>query len=169
MFFYLSFAFKSRAMPEGVSVPRRGFVVFLLTTLELGFTVAKYRFSPPKGIRCFSTGSTPSGVQIRAWWFQSPEGDSLFFYRFWGKAGDCDVRFQSPEGDSLFFYQSRRHPPRQKATPRSFSPPKGIRCFSTLLAKQDRLRTPPVSVPRRGFVVFLRLCLGQRGGQRRGI
>ena len=90
-------------------------------------------FSPPKGIHCFSTGDGRSktvwlygGVSVprrgfivfllfavflvlttRVWYeeFQSPEGDSLFFYEL----GLDEIRavyeaFQSPEGDSLFFY-----------------------------------------------------------------
>ena len=37
--------------------------------------------------------------------FQSPEGDSLFFYLVaWLTENVADEMFQSPEGDSLFFY-----------------------------------------------------------------
>ena len=38
--------------------------------------------------------------------FQSPEGDSLFFYQVGADRGwiACKNAFQSPEGDSLFFY-----------------------------------------------------------------
>jgi hypothetical protein len=41
--------------------------------------------------------------------FQSPEGDSLFFYPTPGlivTALFAAIGFQSPEGDSLFFYSS---------------------------------------------------------------
>ena len=72
-----------------VSVPRRGFVVFL------------HRIG------------VEEQVARKVLEFQSPEGDSLFFYP------EIDVRlmlfkveaFQSPEGDSLFFYGfSRQYP-----------------------------------------------------------
>ena len=37
--------------------------------------------------------------------FQSPEGDSLFFYDRRSEMGHLEeYEFQSPEGDSLFFY-----------------------------------------------------------------
>ena len=42
----------------------------------------------------------------------------------------ADKRFQSPEGDSLFFYLN---PDARRSTYwAGFSPPKGIHCFSTL-------------------------------------
>ena len=67
--------------------------------------------------------------------FQSPEGDSLFFYAH--KMATVLVRgkggFQSPEGDSLFFYVRERD--------------------------EAKARAVQVSVPRRGFVVFLPMCL----------
>ena len=40
--------------------------------------------------------------------FQSPEGDSLFFYQVTaddGEPTEYNEMFQSPEGDSLFFYR----------------------------------------------------------------
>ena len=63
--------------------------------------------------------------------FQSPEGDSLFFYSDDRSTpdGDRDAKFQSPEGDSLFFYDSRLSS--RGCYCFSFSPPKGIHCFST--------------------------------------
>ena len=64
-------------------------------------------FSPPKGIRCFSTINADS---------VSPDSTTLF---------------QSPEGDSLFFYQDIDKGLIQLDQAKSFSPPKGIRCFST--------------------------------------
>ncbi len=120
-----------------VSVPRRGFVVF------------------PRGDYQFR-------IFVNYQTFQSPEGDSLFFYNGTrlveeGVAdgeGDVSVprrgfivflpemetqpvnvavyEFQSPEGDSLFFYagDERRGQPLPHAV--------------------------VVSVPRRGFIVFLR-------------
>ncbi len=90
-----------------VSVPRRGFVVFLLTIefypvrrilfqspegdslffylfyliLDCAIGAALASFSPPKGIRCFSTRLQEERRRIRILLkFQSPEGDSLFFY-----------------------------------------------------------------------------------------
>ena len=36
--------------------------------------------------------------------FQSPEGDSLFFYIYAEATREASAMFQSPEGDSLFFY-----------------------------------------------------------------
>ena len=70
-----------------------------LASLTRGVT----SFSPPKGIHCFSTreGFGPPFRQLNK--FQSPEGDSLLFYR--GSAGESSVN-------------------RCRA---SFSPPKGIR------------------------------------------
>ena len=64
--------------------------------------------------------------------FQSPEGDSLFFYtRIWIDCNSLYV-FQSPEGDSLFFYEEFDHRMRLSRGAREcFSPPKGIHCFST--------------------------------------
>ncbi len=62
--------------------------------------------------------------------FQSPEGDSLFFYQGVGYQENFDDwEFQSPEGDSLFFY-----------LPEDF---------------EQKYGQPGVSVPRRGFIVFL--------------
>ena len=88
-----------------VSVPRRGFIVFL------------------RGTDYYGGGQSNT--------FQSPEGDSLFFYvgssvDMWAEAVH---EFQSPEGDSLFFYSMKCHP--RSPLPSSFSPPKGIHCFST--------------------------------------
>ena len=87
-----------------VSVPRRGFIVFLQGQKE--------EVEEAKGL------------------FQSPEGDSLFFYEdvdvIVTTAGDA---FQSPEGDSLFFYY----------------------CEDPVRETSEQ----HVSVPRRGFVVFL--------------
>ena len=63
-------------------------------------------FSPPKGIRLFSTRGTllrcrgPGVV-----WFQSPEGDSSLFYDLKDLADAAEAQvFQSPEGDSSLFY-----------------------------------------------------------------
>ena len=41
-----------------VSVPRRGFVVFLPAMVTVVVVLGFIRFSPPKGIRCFSTRHT---------------------------------------------------------------------------------------------------------------
>ena len=65
--------------------------------------------------------------------------------------------FQSPEGDSLFFYPYVSD--REVQEFYRFSPPKGIHCFSTCSdpACWDKFMADVVSVPRRGFIVFLRL------------
>ena len=64
-----------------------------------------HRFSPPKGIRCFSTCYLHEQQWLRENAFQSPEGDSLFFYVMAKPTGTPEyAQFQSPEGDSLFFY-----------------------------------------------------------------
>ena len=55
LFFYLLGSLLGHPLPH-VSVPRRGFVVFLLTFYANDLDQAIIRFSPPKGIRCFSTG-----------------------------------------------------------------------------------------------------------------
>ena len=86
--------------------------------------------------------------------FQSPEGDSLFFYEKALDVARVDARsFQSPEGDSLFFYEKALDVARVDA--RSFQSPEGDSLFfyaRRLLGDAD---TERVSVPRRGFVVFL--------------
>ena len=95
-----------------VSVPRRGFIVFLPI---VRLAVESY-------------------LDIK---FQSPEGDSLFFYLSIGQVLTLpDCWFQSPEGDSLFFYQERY-------------------AYELPLTELRR-----VSVPRRGFIVFLRQLAG---------
>gem|GEM_PF-3982476 len=64
--------------------------------------------------------------------FQSPEGDSLFFYEVRIMSDpDIAAAFQSPEGDSLFFYLIRSCARPMYRHSLSFSPPKGIHCFST--------------------------------------
>jgi hypothetical protein len=74
--------------------------------------------------------------------FQSPEGDSCLFYTIQVQVGSNlpENEFQSPEGDSCLFYSS----------------PIG----------KNRQNSPKVSVPRRGFVSFLRLtaCGPSPGG-----
>ena len=78
LFFYTSNGNK-RWSKEQVSVPRRGFVVFLQGVPERRFLDLCRGFSPPKGIRCFSTATAAGDGSLIAL-FQSPEGDSLFFY-----------------------------------------------------------------------------------------
>ena len=144
------------------------------------------RFSPPKGIHCFSTKMLMEIDPTAYYPFQSPEGDSLFFYEAClHTAHNFDAsfsppkgihcfstivvalaawymlkEFQSPEGDSLFLYLSKL----RKITICSilalagecFSPPKGIHCFSTRLPEVwADCGQVQVSVPRRGFIVFL--------------
>ncbi len=68
------------------------------------------RFSPPKGIHCFSTVITHETLSPSARVFQSPEGDSLFFYSpLATRCYNAILEFQSPEGDALFFYRCPRH------------------------------------------------------------
>ena len=88
-------------------------------------------FSPPKGIRCFSTLRTATNSAKENKMFQSPEGDSLFFYQI-----DCQSRF-SPSGQVsvprrgfVVFLLGRTEFSGHLVHFR-FSPPKGIRCFST--------------------------------------
>ena len=143
-------------------------------------------FSPPKGIRCFSTTGAPDYFKrILLYGLQSPEEDSLFFYVYHvGDDGDHEVGFQSPEGDSLFFYPQgsgavdaayRVSVPRRgfvvflpegiyKAYFRyqaSFQSPEGDSLFfyKRLRKSSPRSSAESVSVPRRGFVVFLRVAL----------
>ena len=90
--------------------------------------------------------------------FQSPEGDSLFFYVRQSMSVLASTgSFQSPEGDSLFFYQANVSaivPGRVKVF--AFQSPEGDSLFfySQLVAFRLR-RSARVSVPRRGFIVFL--------------
>ena len=115
-----------------VSVPRRGFVVFLLDfepTIVVGRMPAS--FQSPEGDSWFFYDFRYIGAYEGVLYeFQSPEGDSLFFYRGqppW--AGAAEMKFQSPEGDSLFFYTPTATPTPTRTE--GFSPPKGIHCFST--------------------------------------
>ena len=141
-----------------VSVPRRGFVVFLRSGGRYSNHVARNRFSPPKGIRCFSTragtGEPKGGITC----FSPPKGIRCFstlrlstmlllFYRqkcrvsvprrgfvvfllgYFPTVLRIERAFQSPEGDSLFFYQ--------------------------IVGCQGLRQHGSVSVPRRGFIVFL--------------
>ena len=147
----------SRCSESGwlVSVPRRGFIVFLHEVRVVdgcadpafqspegdslffygdfcarGIVKRVLGFSPPKGIHCFSTCYGLYAIACFGCAFQSPEGDSLFFYnRDSELSPEQVIGFQSPEGDSLFFYWTRR---------------------------VEELGIDKVSVPRRGFIVFLR-------------
>ena len=143
-----------------VSVPRRGFVVFLHVVVSKECCARKEKGDvsvPRRGFVVFLPIST---LAVQIWTptatFQSPEGDSLFFYQDLHKKVErggikvsvprrgfvvflpgraerrslCTCEFQSPEGDSLFFYLLRRWP-RSRLLGGCFSPPKGIRCFST--------------------------------------
>ena len=127
----------SYAPPDNVSVPRRGFIVFLLGTQgDTGVQGDTGAFQSPEGDSLFFYLEL-----LRKWQaegqnvedligFQSPEGDSLFFYQTFDGAAACGpALFQSPEGDSLFFYVAQII--MEVANPIRFSPPKGIRCFST--------------------------------------
>ena len=89
--------------------------------------------------------------------FQSPEGDSLFFYlacerRRWARG----VSFQSPEGDSLFFYPMLASVRGLPLMGDVSVPRRGFVVFLLDDADWKNCNTSYVSVPRRGFVVFLR-------------
>jgi len=147
-----------------VSVPRRGFIVFLLVFLpaetkeRMGqrvrvrfqspegdslffyWTLSRFdckswvSFSPPKGIHCFSTCSIGyvTGWELRTS-FSPPKGIHCFSTR--GKELRVELKldeFQSPEGDSLFFYRGEVSKVISRVS--RFSPPKGIHCFSTRTA-----------------------------------
>ncbi len=118
-------------------------------------------FSPPKGIHCFST-SYRLRYFVRDYnRFQSPEGDSLFFY-VEASQTEAEVEangagFQSPEGDSLFFYL------RPAAAPTVIEkvsvPRRGFIVFLLDSSGHVTVTLPvTVSVPRRGFIVFLQGC-----------
>ena len=88
--------------------------------------------------------------------FQSPEGDSLFFYKGKGRIIMSGLLFQSPEGDSLFFYEVQKMP--RKIMNTCFSPPKGIHCFSTRPCRPCRrgrgTRAPPAFQSPEGDSLF---------------
>ena len=131
MFFYAGPSWKERTRSQAtVSVPRRGFVVFLLLTSICAVWPSTSRFSPPKGIRCFST---EEGIN--------------------GKRENLEVSV--PRRGFVVFLPPQTRLAEDPELHR-FSPPKGIRCFSTTKAELKALRAKrKVSVPRRGFVVFL--------------
>ena len=116
--------------------------------------------------------------------FQSPEGDSLFFYLMFVLALAMVIlviRFQSPEGDSLFFYESVQqynwYATARFQSPEGdsglcylkcheigcpdacFSPPKGIQVFVTWGGLPHKAAAWLVSVPRRGFRSLLHAML----------
>ena len=163
MFFYHRRRARRLVHAQGVSVPRRGFIVFIPEQIEkdhdllnpspgwgvfqspegdslffytsarsVGGLWTSAGFSPPKGIHCFSTvAEAAKAFHQEA--FQSPEGDSLFFYHRTNGGGFIvvlmPIRFSPPKGIHCF---STRICPRMRRFLRScFSPPKGIHCFST--------------------------------------
>ena len=168
-----------------VSVPRRGFIVFLHAGGKYAERIQSW-FQSPEGDSLFFY-QLLSSTTTRSWArrsFQSPEGDSLFFYctlcihwragttRFSPPKGiHCFstsrkqvrrlplsiVRFSPPKG--IHCFSTKHHPKPHHRKPRQrFSPPKGIHCFSTKTfgAGDDSKYVEIVSVPRRGFIVFLR-------------
>ena len=136
LFFYEHAIEEARASAV-VSVPRRGFVVFLPVFPNSAqiILVRVFWFQSPEGDSLFFYSQSYRVERLDLRKFQSPEGDSLFFYMWWlVKSAALEKRketFQSPEGDSLFFYQYLRSLFRFGLLRLRFSPPKGIRCFST--------------------------------------
>ena len=123
MFFYVELEQGGvNSLPE-VSVPRRGFVVFLLL----------WNMSPHVGAQTVSVPRRGFVVFLR-----DPVAEFAINPKF--------LKFQSPEGDSLFFYKGKRRIP-QPAYATRFSPPKGIRCFSTKkkrdIEKEGEIRFSP--------------------------
>ena len=93
-------------------------------------------FSPPKGIHCFSTLDGLAAL-----------------------VEDWAIRFQSPEGDSLFFYPGGHNPGRTGSRWVSV-PRRGFIVFLRFRGDHGRSYVGDhgrVSVPRRGFIVFLRV------------
>ena len=63
------------------------------------------RFSPPKGIHCFSTG-LGLGAGASSHTVSVPRRGFIVFLRLSKRLlGMSALPFQSPEGDSLFFYE----------------------------------------------------------------
>ena len=108
---------------NSVSVPRRGFVNWSNGPWSGGQVLQKlkehltndnrtirpsdqFRFSPPKGIRCFSTLTALRALLRGDRGFSPPKGIRCFSTRLCrdGANRPWGGRFQSPEGDSLFFY-----------------------------------------------------------------
>ena len=85
--------------------------------------------------------------------FQSPEGDSLFFYEFTTAERIALTVFQSPEGDSLFFYFASSYS--CSGATLGFQSPEGDSLFFYRAISDAFEIALAVSVPRRGFVVFL--------------
>ena len=129
LFFYLR-RLRHRKEVRFVSVPRRGFVVFLPGGKNAHFQVPKTRFSPPKGIRCFSTREGIPVNKASAKGFSPPKG----------------IRCFSTHVLSMGL----------RLTALGFSPPKGIRCFSTwpIVLLMAWCAALLVSVPRRGIRCF---------------
>ena len=142
-----------------VSVPRRGFVVFLPSSGIGGTEMLLYKFQSPEGDSLFFYQETALASIWGRCWFQSPEGDSLFFYVVVTTLGvTMTLRFGfSPPKGIRCFSTSAPTVSKHGQMP-SFSPPKGIRCFSTRRRRKTLPKSMPVSVPRRGFVVFLPRC-----------
>ena len=61
LFFYYFVMVQTIRDRISVSVPRRGFVVFLPASLGSRVARSGGSFSPPKGIRCFSTSERKGG------------------------------------------------------------------------------------------------------------
>ena len=113
-----------------VSVPRRGFVVFLQEAKNGQVAVRRRVSVPRRGFVVFLPGRSRSRLDSLQKRVSVPRRGFVVFLR------NCVLEFQ-------------------EALLTSFSPPKGIRCFSTVEGLLEYVYKFQVSVPRRGFVVFL--------------
>ena len=121
-------------------------------------------FSPPKGIRCFST-------EMGQWTFQPlrlvsvpRRGFVVFLPGTKAREDAVQRKVSVPRRGFVVFLPGQAKIGHLSFT--SFSPPKGIRCFSTQAQVKAEQHARWVSVPRRGFVVFLP-CLDLYGDRYR--
>jgi hypothetical protein len=116
-----------------VSVPRRGFVSFLLMSLNVSDLFQIARFQSPEGDSCLfylDDKAEVNPVVVLNVEFQSPEGDSCLFYVSEGQQRSSKGKLVSVprRGFVSFLPGSPAAPPTEV---NCFSPPKGIRVFST--------------------------------------
>ena len=145
-----------------VSVPRRGFVVFLLT-IEFYPVRRILGFSPPKGIRCFSTlgGEKCLLGEIQV---SVPRRGFVVFLRVrWILPcfrPECQVSV--PRRGFVVFLR-RPHPHQRFSQNLRFSPPKGIRCFSTWEERDQEIKRFATFQSPEGDSLFFYACLDRFG------